>query len=165
MTFSRKGKGKNLEDGTTRFGFEPVSVLRDLGEDAGFAGASSGSERDDTNNVVGAAAVGADEGTAGISHAGRPSANFTEADNVIWKRPVLPTESRSGPDFSGDLSGKEGNEPMKSLMCFLLAQRCRFNNCTTIPSHSVDKSIKIQELKINHDLIIVKYQFRRPLAF
>jgi len=110
MTFSRKGKGKNLEDGATRFGFEPVSVLRDLGEDAGFAGASSGSERDDTDDVIGTAAVGADEGTAGVSHAGRPSANFTESDNVVWKRPVLTTESRSGPDLSGDLLETVGKE-------------------------------------------------------
>jgi len=81
---------------------EPRSVGGDLGEDAGFAGAGAGTEGDDTDDVI-AAAVGADEGSAGVAHAGRPSAGFAESDDVVGKRPVLTTESAGGPDLALDL--------------------------------------------------------------
>jgi len=81
---------------------EPRSVGGDLGEDAGFAGAGAGAEGDDTDDVI-AAAVGADEGSAGVTHAGRPFAGFAESDDVVGKRPVLTLESGGGPDLAFDL--------------------------------------------------------------
>ena len=102
MTFSRKSKGDNLY-GAARFGFEPVSVLGDLGEDAGFAGAGAGSEGDNADNVVSAGSVVADEGSAGVTHAGGPFAGFAEADNVVGKAVVLAEELTGAPDSAGDL--------------------------------------------------------------
>jgi len=81
---------------------EPRSVGGDLGEDAGFAGAGAGTEGDDTDDVI-AAAVGADEGSAGVAHAGRPSVGFAKADNVIGKAIVLSEELAGTPDSAGDL--------------------------------------------------------------
>jgi len=78
--------------------------LGNLGEDAGFARAGAGTEGDDTDDIVGAAAVGADEGAAGVTHAGGPAlAGFTESDNVVGKAPVLSEELAGAPDFAGDL--------------------------------------------------------------
>ena len=81
-------------------------VLRDFGEDAGFAGAGAGTKRDNANDVVGSGAVGADEGSARVAHAGRPAlAGFAEANNVIGKAPVLSKELTGTPDSAGDLMG------------------------------------------------------------
>jgi len=78
--------------------------LGNLGEDAGFARAGAGTEGDDTDDIVGAAAVGADEGAARVTHAGGPAlAGFTESDNVVGKAPVLSEELAGAPDFAGDL--------------------------------------------------------------
>ena len=85
-----------------------LPVLRNLGEDAGFARAGAGTEGDDTDDIVGAAAVGADEGAAGVTHAGGPAlAGFTESDNVVGKAPVLSEELAGAPDFAGDLKGSK----------------------------------------------------------
>ena len=85
---------------------DPVSVLRDFGENSGFAGASSGSEGDNTDDVISAAAVGADEGSAGVAHAGGPFAGLAESDDVVGKAPVLSLELRRAPDSAGDLMAK-----------------------------------------------------------
>jgi len=77
--------------------------LRDFGEDAGFAGASAGSEGDNADNVVSAGSVVADEGSAGVTHAGGPFAWFAETDNVVGKAVVLAEELAGTPDSAGDL--------------------------------------------------------------
>merc|ERR1712198_787761 len=74
-------------DGSARLVGKPLSVGRDFGEDAGFAGA-----------------VGADEGSAGVAHAGRPAlAGFAKADDVIGKAPVLSQKLAGTPDSASDL--------------------------------------------------------------
>jgi len=82
---------------------KPISVLRDFGEDAGFAGAGAGSEGDNADNVVSAGSVVADEGSAGVTHAGGPFAGFAETDNVVGKAVVLAEELTGTPDSAGDL--------------------------------------------------------------
>jgi len=77
--------------------------LGNFGEDAGFAGAGAGSEGDDTDDVVVSAAVVADEGSAGVAHAGGPASGFTESNDVVGKRPVLSEELACAPDSAGDL--------------------------------------------------------------
>merc|ERR1719210_1389736 len=91
-------------DGSARLLGKPLSVGSDFGEDAGFAGAGAGSERNNTDDVVGARTVGADEGSAGVAHAGRPAlAGFAKADDVIGKAPVLSQKLAGTPDSAGDL--------------------------------------------------------------
>merc|ERR1712126_620217 len=91
-------------DGSARLVGKPLSVGRDFGEDAGFAGAGAGSERSNADDVVRAGTVGADEGSAGVAHAGRPAlAGFAKADDVIGKAPVLSQKLAGTPDSAGDL--------------------------------------------------------------
>jgi len=82
---------------------EPISVLGDFGEDAGLSRAGARSERHDSDDIIGARTVGADEGSAGVSHAGRPFAGLAESNNVVGKAVVLSPQLRSAPDAAGDL--------------------------------------------------------------
>jgi len=78
--------------------------LRNLGEDAGSSGAGAGTEGDDADDIVGAAAVGADEGAARVTHAGGPAlAGLAESDNVLGKLAVLFQKLLGAPDSAGDL--------------------------------------------------------------
>merc|ERR1712198_79629 len=91
-------------DGSVGLVGKPLSVGSDFGEDAGFAGAGAGSKRNNADDVVGAGTVGADEGSAGVAHAGRPAlAGFAKADDVIGKAPVLSQKLAGTPDSAGDL--------------------------------------------------------------
>jgi len=90
-------------DGSMGFGGKPVSVFGDFGEDAWLAGAGAGSEGDDADDVVGAGSVVADEGSAGVAHAGGPATGLAEADDVVGKLVVLAEELTSAPDSAGDL--------------------------------------------------------------
>ena len=95
-----------------------IPVLRDFGEDTGFARASAGAERDDADDVVGSGAVGADEGSAGVTHAGRPAlAGFAKADNMIGKAPILSEELAGTPDSASDLKGGNKGKGKISKYC------------------------------------------------
>ena len=81
-----------------------LPVLRNLGEDAGSSGAGARTEGDDADDIVGAAAVGADEGAARVTHAGGPAlAGLAESDNVLGKLAVLFQKLLGAPDSAGDL--------------------------------------------------------------
>jgi len=77
--------------------------LGNFGEDAGFSGAGAGTEGDDTDDVIGAMSVGADEGAARVTHAGGPAPGLAESDNVLGKSAVLSQKLLGAPDSTGHL--------------------------------------------------------------
>jgi len=91
-------------DSSIGFRRKPSSVGGNFGEDTGFSVAGAGSEGDDTDDVVVAAVALADEGSAGVTHAGGPLVRLTESDDVVGKAPVILTGELAGtPDSAGDL--------------------------------------------------------------
>jgi len=90
-------------DSSIGFRRKPSSVGRNFGEDTGFSVAGAGSEGDDTDDVVVTAVALADEGSAGVTHAGGPPVRLTESDDVVGKASVLTEELVGTPDSAGDL--------------------------------------------------------------
>ena len=89
--------------------FYSLPVSRDFGEDSRLSWTGSGSKRDDTNDIIGAAAIVAHKGAARVTHASGPESGLTESDDVVRKGVVLVFESRCRPDFASDLRGEKKN--------------------------------------------------------
>jgi hypothetical protein len=87
-----------------------VFSVCDLSEDPRASIASPRSEGNDAYDVISAAAIGADEGTTRVTHAGRPLPGLAKAHHASRESAppvgvVIPDimESLGGPDLAGDL--------------------------------------------------------------